>query len=154
MTTAAYRLQTPDLRVMSLLLGLARQKKERAYVYPSQRWIRTQLAQFHSRTMSARTINYHLGALERQGWFKRQRRHTVGPAGMEFHSTLYVLTRRAFTWLQRMSGHKARPTWTRAAQSPENPPEPVAATVRPDTTHPPPEFAAALTRLKDSQRRR
>jgi hypothetical protein len=50
---------------------------------------------FTGRTISTRSLCRHLGALERDGWITRQRRHKTGSDGaLELHSTLYVMTAR------------------------------------------------------------
>ncbi len=59
-------------------------------------------------------MNYHLSALERDGWIRRTRRHRRSSAGLELHSTLYVLLPRAFSALRRML--RGAVQWTRAAK--------------------------------------
>ena len=91
--------QKPDLRIVQTLTGLAGHYGKE-YVVPSQRTI-VRLVKIHTgRSMSLRTLNRHLGALERDGWIQRLRRHKRGRTGkLELHSTLYRLRRRALAWL-------------------------------------------------------
>jgi hypothetical protein len=85
----------PDFRLVNLLFGLAA-SFGKLWAYPSQDKLRDLLQRFHGRTMSARTVNRHLGGLVRDGWIKRLRRHRRGTDGvMVMHSTLYTFTRRA-----------------------------------------------------------
>lgn len=91
--------QKPDLRIVQTLTGLAGHHGK-DYVIPSQRTILRLVKMHTGRSMSLRTLNRHLGALERDGWIQRLRRHKRGRTGaLELHSTLYHLKRRALAWL-------------------------------------------------------
>lgn len=92
--------QRPEFMLVSVISGLSGHHGKN-YCYPSQEKILELLA-YLGRKMSRRTLNRHLNALVRDGWIKRVRRHRTGPSGMEFHSSLYTLTRRAFRWLAGM----------------------------------------------------
>lgn len=90
---------TADLRVLCVLWGLARKFKKN-YVFPSQVTLQRLVASFTGRGMCRRTMNYHLGALERDGYIERQRRHRKLANGeLDLHSTMYFLKRRTFAWL-------------------------------------------------------
>lgn len=85
----------PDFRLVNLLFGLAAHHGK-LWCYPSQDKLCQLLARFHGRRMSRRSVNRHLGALVRDGWLQRLRRHKRGEdGGFEMHSTLYTFTRRA-----------------------------------------------------------
>ena len=60
------------------------------------------MAQRWSWARCRRTLNYHLDALERQGFIRRIRRHRRTPTGIEMHSTLYVLLPKAFAGMRHM----------------------------------------------------
>lgn len=84
----------PDFRLVHLMFGLATHYGK-LYAIPSQQKLCDLVKQFHGRRMCRRTVNRHLGGLERDGWLRRQRRHRVeGHRGMTFHSTLYTITRK------------------------------------------------------------
>jgi len=86
---------TPDLRVISILTGLA-DHFGREWCKPNQDKICELMKRFHGRIMSRRNLNRHLGALERDGWIERIRRHRRARDGsLELHSTCYRLKRRA-----------------------------------------------------------
>ncbi len=91
---------TPDMRILHVLARLcARHKK--LYCYPSGQTIVEMVWKFTGRRMSRRTLWRHTGALERDGWIGRTRRHETGERGeLVLHSTLYVLTRRALQMLR------------------------------------------------------
>lgn len=96
--------ERPDMMIVSVIAGTA-EKYGKHYCYPSQSKIREMLAR-NGRAMSLRALNRHLNALVRDGWLKRQRRHTHDPQrGWTFRSTIHKLTRRALFWLS--SGLKA-----------------------------------------------
>lgn len=91
--------QKPDLRIVQTLTGLAAHHGK-TYCLPSQKTILRLVKNRTARTMSPRTLNRHLAALERDGWIQRVRRHKRGRTGaLELHSTLYHLKRRALAWL-------------------------------------------------------
>ncbi len=91
---------TPDMRILHVLARLCA-RYETLYCYPSGQTIVEMVWKFTGRRMSRRTLWRHTGALERDGWIGRQRRHETGERGeLVLHSTLYVLTRRALTYLR------------------------------------------------------
>jgi hypothetical protein len=96
----------PDLRLIALIAGRARREKKN-YCYPGQPWLCSHLGAWYGRAMSRRTVNRHLGALVRDNWIRRVRRHRVEKGrGLTFHSTLYFLGRRAVRWLASLAGHR------------------------------------------------
>lgn len=74
---------------------------KKAFCYPSQETLLKRLRSHGNRAMSRRTLNRHLNTLEALGYIERVRRHQASPAGMQFHSTLYKLTRKCWDWLKR-----------------------------------------------------
>lgn len=93
--------QHADFRIVNLLFGLAT-RHDKLWCYPSQDKITELVGRFHGRAMSRRTACRHLGALERDGWLKRVRRHRYDAArGYTFRSTLYTITRKT---LRHFSG--------------------------------------------------
>ena len=86
---------TPDMRILHVLARLCA-RFEQLYCYPSHQTIRELAFRFTGRSISARSLCRHLGALERDGWITRRRRHERGRDGnLVLHSTLYVLRKRA-----------------------------------------------------------
>lgn len=100
MTTTFARSQTdyvlnPDLRILRALVGLA-DHYSRDWCKPKQVKILDLARRFTGRIMSRRNLCRHLGALERDGWIERIRRHRRAPDGsLELHSTCYRIKRRA-----------------------------------------------------------
>jgi hypothetical protein len=83
---------SPDMRVLMVLVGMAGHYGKR-FCFPSHKTICAKLKQYYGRTMSVRTVCRHLGALEREKRFTRERRHQTAPDGsLICHSTLYMLT--------------------------------------------------------------
>lgn len=94
--------QTADLGLLSVLSFLAG-KYGKLYCFPSQDKIVEILRRGGRHNMSRRTLNRHLNTLVRHGYIKRRRRHTRDARrGWCFKSTLYMLTRRAFRYLESM----------------------------------------------------
>jgi hypothetical protein len=88
----------PDLRILETLCRLASWRC-RTWCYPSLKTIGELSLMFTKRFFPERTLCKHLGALVRDGWLRRQRRHTTAKDGsLELHSTLYVMTARAWFW--------------------------------------------------------
>jgi hypothetical protein len=86
--------QKPDFRILDMLARICA-KHGKLYCYPSHQTIAELVFKFTGRSISTRSLSRHLGALERDGWLARTRRHTTGKAGeLELHSTLYLLTKR------------------------------------------------------------
>lgn len=86
---------TPDFRLVVTLWGLAT-SHGKLWAYPSQTTLTALVRRFHGRALSRRSASRHLGALERDNWIRRVRRHRRARDGsLELHSTLYHLTRRA-----------------------------------------------------------
>jgi len=91
---------TPDMRILHVLARLCA-RHEKLYCYPSGQTIVELVWKFTGRRMSRRTLWRHTGAMERDGWLGRTRRHETGDQGqLVCHSTLYVLTRRALKYLR------------------------------------------------------
>jgi hypothetical protein len=89
---------TPDMRILHVLMRMC-SRSEMLYCWPSQQRILEWVHRFTGRAMSRRTLNRHLGALERDCWLRRQRRHETGELGdLVLHSSLYIMTRRACKW--------------------------------------------------------
>jgi len=86
---------TPDLRILAVLSGFCGYHGK-LWCFPNQRTIAETLARRYQRTLTRRSINRHLGALERDHYIERKRRHRRGPLGrIDMHSTIYVLKARA-----------------------------------------------------------
>jgi len=87
--------KTPDLRILGVLAGFCG-FHGKLWCFPAQRTILATLARRYARTLTRRSLNRHLGALEIQHYIERRRRHRHGPAGrIDMHSTIYVLKARA-----------------------------------------------------------
>lgn len=85
----------PDLRILRALVGLA-DHYARDYCKPRQIKILELAKRFTGRIMSRRNLCRHLGALERDGWIERIRRHRRAKDGsLELHSTCYRIKRRS-----------------------------------------------------------
>lgn len=101
MTSTDY-VRCADVRILTVLTSLCKHHGK-LYCFPSLRTIKAQLKTFTGREISERSLCRHLGALERDGWIKRQRRHTTAADGsLELHSTLYVLKTRTLHWLKNL----------------------------------------------------
>lgn len=98
-----------DLSLVTTLHGL-NQKTGRNYCFPSQNKLLELLNRFTGQQMSRRTLNRHLRKLEDSGWLKRKRRIRQNRGVLEFNSTLYTLTRRAYRWLGSFSAGISRVT--------------------------------------------
>lgn len=82
----------PDHRILYTLTGLAAHFGK-GYCFPSQAKILALLRERAHRTMSRRTLNRHLHALEARGLIVRKRRHTHDRRrGFLLRSTLYSFT--------------------------------------------------------------
>ena len=85
----------PRTELVRLLVELAGHYKKR-YCWPSQDKICELFETRHGIHLSRRSLNSQLGALERDGWINRTRRHRIEPGrGMAFRSTLYTFTHKA-----------------------------------------------------------
>jgi hypothetical protein len=94
--------QKPDFRILDTLARVCA-RHDKLYCYPSHETIARLIWEFTGRTISTRSLCRHLGALQRDGWIKRQRRHRTGTDGkLELHSTLYMLTARAVKWCRAL----------------------------------------------------
>lgn len=79
------------------------QKAGKQYCWPSQNGLLRILEQVHGLKISRRTLNYHLAALEDNGFIRRIRRIKRGKKGqIEFHSTLYQLLGKAKKLLKKL----------------------------------------------------
>lgn len=93
----------PDARIMEVLLGLMGWARK-TYVYPSQAKILALLQHFTGRSMSRRTLNRHLSALERDGHLRRLRRLAERPADvLHIRTTLYFPGGRYLARAQRLA---------------------------------------------------
>jgi len=87
--------KTPDLRALHVITRLCAYHSK-LYCYPTYETLKELIEKFTGRRVSVRSLARHLGALERDGWLRRQRRHKTGPTGeLQLHSTLYMMTKRA-----------------------------------------------------------
>lgn len=103
--TGADYVDKPDFRVLDILARLCA-RFEKLYCYPSHQTLCELVFKFTGRRMSTRTLCRHLGALERDGWLGRQRRHETNMRGaLELHSTLYVLTKRSVKWARSVASN-------------------------------------------------
>ena len=95
--------QKPDLRIISVLAGLAG-RYGKTWIFPAQRTIVDMLYHRTEWITSRRTLNRHLGALVHQGWIERKRRHKRGANGkLELHSTIYVLRKRVWLYMRSIA---------------------------------------------------
>lgn len=93
----------PDFRVLDVLARICT-KYGKLYCYPSHRTIAELVFKFTGRSISTRSLCRHLGALERDGWIGRQRRHRTDLSGeLELHSTLYLLSKRTVRWCRALA---------------------------------------------------
>lgn len=106
-TGASYVLN-PRLDFISLLVNSARYHGK-DYSFMSHEYIRQAYHRTTGHDIGERALNNHLGALERDGYFARVRRHVRGPDGsLILHSTLYRLKRRAWGYWRRLAGIASR----------------------------------------------
>jgi len=97
---SVYYVRNADHRIVNVLAGLAAHFGK-TWCKPSQDKILELLRTLHGRVMSRRSLNRHLGSLERDLLVRRIRRHKRGADGrLQLHSTVYVLLPRA---LQRLA---------------------------------------------------
>lgn len=98
----------PDSRILETLAGLAGHHF-RTWCYPTQAKILELMKRFTGRTMSARTLNRHLRALERDGHIRRIRRHVHDKRkGFLLRSTCYVIAGRFLSRVGRIIRAAAR----------------------------------------------
>lgn len=93
--THADYVKTPDLRILDVLSGLCGKEKR---LWTKVRYVKIQdlLFKFTGRRLSVRSLARHIGALEDQGYLRRQRLHETGWAGeLVLRATLYVLRQRS-----------------------------------------------------------
>ena len=93
--THADYVKTPDLRILDVLSGLCGKEKR---LWVKVRYVKIQelLFKFTGRRLSTRSLARHIGALEDQGYLRRQRLHETGWAGeLVLRATLYVLRQRS-----------------------------------------------------------
>jgi hypothetical protein len=92
----ASMVKNPDWRICEILIGLAGNYRK-DYSFPSQEKLLALLKRRVGRSMSRRTLNRHLLALQRGGYIRRKRRSHVDPhRGRVLSSTLYTVCRRYF----------------------------------------------------------
>ena len=110
-----------NMAIVQELSGLATHHGK-TWAYPSQQTILERLRKYHHQTISRRTLNRHLGALEAAGWIKRVIRHREDKVtGWVFRSTLYVLLGPVWSMVKRMAkavAHAAR--WSRVPKVAHN----------------------------------
>jgi DNA-binding HxlR family transcriptional regulator len=111
----------PDTRICEVLAGLAAHTYK-AWCFPTQDKICELLKRFTGRTMSRRTLNRHLAALERDGQLRRQPRHYRDKhKGMVLRSTLYVIAGRFMARIGRIVTASKRWAEARKKSNAENP---------------------------------
>jgi hypothetical protein len=87
--------RTPDLRILAVLVGLSAWL-ERTWCGVSQAKILQLLRDRYGREISRRHLNRHLGALQRDGYIRRIRRHKRAFGGrIDMHATAYAIRHRA-----------------------------------------------------------
>jgi hypothetical protein len=80
----------PDFRILEVICGLAGWHRK-TYCFPTQEKLCELVKKFTGRSMSRRTLNRHLRALEQGQWLRRRRRHVYDKKrGFLLRSTLYV----------------------------------------------------------------
>ena len=90
------------VQVLYILGWLAKQNGKN-YCYPSQDKICELLEKKYNIKYSRRHLNRILDLLQENGFFKRIRRHKKGKnGGIQFNSTLYLLTSKCFRLLGKM----------------------------------------------------
>ncbi|MDP1624499.1 MAG: hypothetical protein Q8L64_01900 [bacterium] len=78
-------------------LDSIQKKYHKRYCYPSQAHTIALLKTFHDTCFSTRTLNRYYRVMEDQGFIKRRRRIRRLENGLlQFQTTLYVLTRKAY----------------------------------------------------------
>lgn len=94
----------------------------RTWCYPTQETLLKRLKQHHGQTLSLRTLNRHLEALEAAGWIRRQCRHyNDRKLGWVFRSTLYVILGPTIRAVRRMAKSVAfMAGWTRVPKVANN----------------------------------
>ena len=96
------RISRVSEKILEIFLYLCSQSGK-DYCWPSQEKIIEILDQVHQISISRRTLNYHLRALEDHGFIRRIRRIKRGKNGqIEFHSTLYCLLDKARKLLKKL----------------------------------------------------
>ena len=94
--THADYVKTPDMRIVDVLSGLAGKVNQNLWVKVSYAKIQELLFKFTGRRLSTRSLARHIGALEDQGYLRRQRLHETGWAGeLVLRATQYVLRQRS-----------------------------------------------------------
>lgn len=98
----------PRMEILGVLIGGAKRHGKEHY-FPCGETILKQYHWHTARELCVRALWNHLGALERDGYINRIRRHVRGPDGnLELHSTCYQLKRRAWGWLRKIQGITSR----------------------------------------------
>ena len=110
-----------NVAIVQELSGLATHHGK-TWAYPSQQTILERLRKYHHQTISLRTLNRHLAALEAAGWIKRVIRHREDKvSGWVFRSTLYVLLGPVWNMVKRMAKAVAHATrWARVPKVANN----------------------------------
>ena len=87
--------------ILATFLSLSR-SFSKSYCWPCQARIVDLSLRFYQLSLSRRTLNRYLGALEAGGFIRRIRRHKRVPGeGMRFASTIYILLKPAYVLLSR-----------------------------------------------------
>jgi len=137
---------TPDLRILGVLAGFCGYHGK-LWCFPNQRTIRNALQRRYGRTLTRRSINRHLGALQRDHYIERKRRHRRGPTGrIDMHSTIYVLKARTVralkdfgSYMLTVAAHPWARRWLSAVPTMTQCAAPSATSPRPEEqTHAPP----------------
>ena len=119
---------TPDLRITLVIARLC-WRFQKNYAYPKYKTIQAQVLQLTGRSISIRSLARHLGAIVRDGWLERRRRHRTAPDGsLQLHSTLYICTARTRRWLANLGA-----TWWITSTAARNALIPLAVPVLADT---------------------
>jgi repressor of nif and glnA expression len=75
------------------------------------------MANIYNVRICRRKLNYDLKAMEEMGWIRRIRRHKRTFRGIEFNSTLYLLTRKIYRFVQRaLSWARKKPIFSRVQE--------------------------------------
>lgn len=146
---------TPDLRVLAILADLAG-RHGKLWCFPNGKTLREMILNRFGRSMSRRTLWRHLGALERDHYIERRRRHRTAPTGgLELHSTIYVLKRRTIRALRGLTaymivaaGHRWARRWFPAVPNPAQSTPPQGDITGPEPPAAPPAHPDRVSRLR------
>jgi len=98
-------IRTVDFTPILNTLDAIQKKHGKGYCYPTQDTILRLLRKYHHLEISIRTLNRWLRKMEDQGYIQRKRRVRLLSDGyLQFASTLYTLTRKAYKFVGRLIG--------------------------------------------------